>query len=308
MVHAIVKSRAGYRKFMALEEIQESKKFINRNTAIILHQQQFYFMKKITTSIIALIILTSSIFLTNIVNADLSAAQKSTIGKKIWHNESGGTVNGLTAWNDGEKFPSFGIGHFIWYPSNYTGPFTESWPQFIAFAKKQGANPPPTAMLADCPWNSKKQFTAEFNGSRLIQIRKWLAANVNLQTEFIIAKSKATLPKIINAAPANDRGRIEENYKKVASTTNGTYALIDYINFKGDGLNSKELYNGKGWGLLQVLGGMKESVAGQSAAAEFSASAKRALDRRIKNSPPARGENRWREGWMNRCATYAKSL
>ncbi|RYD29224.1 MAG: hypothetical protein EOP87_18635, partial [Verrucomicrobiaceae bacterium] len=46
----------------------------------------------------------------------LSGAQKAAIGRKIWQNESGGTVNGLTAWNGGEGFPSLGIGHFIWYP------------------------------------------------------------------------------------------------------------------------------------------------------------------------------------------------
>ena len=40
----------------------------------------------------------------------------------------------------------------------------------------------------------------------------------------------------------------------------------------------------------------------------FSASAKRMLNRRIDNSPPARGEARWREGWQNRCSTYARPL
>ena len=41
---------------------------------------------------------------------------------------------------------------------------------------------------------------------------------------------------------------------------------------------------------------------------EFAASAKRALSRRIENSPPERGEARWREGWHNRCNTYARPL
>ena len=80
------------------------------------------------------------------------------------------------------------------------------------------------------------------------------------------------------------------------------------MNFKGDGLNTGERYNGKGWGLLQVLGGMKDVAAGQAAAVEFAESAKRALNRRIDNSPPARGESRWREGWNNRCNTYARPL
>ena len=70
----------------------------------------------------------------------------------------------------------------------------------------------------------------------------------------------------------------------------------------------QRLYNGQGWGLLQVLGGMKDVPAGAPAATEFSASAKRVLSRRIANSPPGRGEKRWEEGWHNRCATYARPL
>jgi hypothetical protein len=238
----------------------------------------------------------------------LSAAQKSAIGKKIWQNESGGTVNGLTAWNAGEEFPSLGIGHFIWYPANFNGPFTESWPQFMAYAKQQGVTPPAVGLLNDCPWNSPAEFKSDFNDTRMSELRKWLANTMTLQTDFIITRSRAALPKILNGAPASDRARINANYQKVAATANGQYALIDYVNFKGDGLNSSERYNGKGWGLLQVLGGMKDEPAGQAAAAEFAASAKRALIRRIENSPPARGEARWKEGWSNRCDTYARSL
>ncbi|MEM9237433.1 MAG: hypothetical protein AAGB14_11690, partial [Verrucomicrobiota bacterium] len=102
--------------------------------------------------------------------------------------------------------------------------------------------------------------------------------------------------------------RIRANYDKVATTSNGTYALIDYVNFKGDGTKASERYNGQGWGLLQVLAGMKDVPAGQAAAREFADSAKRALDRRISNSPPGRGEKRWRAGWHNRCETYARPL
>ena len=29
--------------------------------------------------------------------------------------------------------------------------------------------------------------------------------------------------------------------------------MIDYVNFKGDGLKPTERYKGEGWGLLQVL-------------------------------------------------------
>ncbi len=240
----------------------------------------------------------------------LSASDKRKIGKKIWQNESGGLVSGLTAWNVGEEFPSLGIGHFIWYPKNFRGPYTESFPSFIRFAQQRGVRTIPTWALQTphCPWTSRASFNAAKNGSQLTSLRNFLAANVELQTDFILAKSQAALGKMLAAAPASQRGAIQANYAKVATTSNGAYALIDYVNFKGEGINPKEKYKGQGWGLLQVLANMRPAASGQPAAREFSASAKRMLDRRIKNSTPSRGETRWREGWHNRCNTYARPL
>lgn len=240
--------------------------------------------------------------------SNLTPAQKAAIGRKIWQNESGGTVNGLTTWNTGEEFPSLGIGHFIWYPANFKGRFEESWPSFITFAKQRGINPPAVGQQRHSPWTSRTQFQREFNGAEMTSLRNWLANNINVQTDFIIARSRASLPKMLAAAPASERAKIEANYRKVASTPHGTYALIDYVNFKGEGTSPAERYNGQGWGLLQVLGGMNNVSSGPPAATEFAASAKRTLDRRIANSPPARGEQRWREGWHNRCNTYARPL
>ncbi len=228
---------------------------------------------------------------------------------KIWRNESAGKVEGLTHWNEGEEFPSLGIGHFIWYPKGFNGRWTETFPEFVSYARGRGVRDiPATALLPDCPWNSRTAFTRDFNGPRLSGMRRWLASNVNLQTDFIMAKSRAALPKIMAAASLAHRARIKANYEKVATTPNGTYALIDYVNFKGDGTNPREQYKGQGWGLMWVLIEMREVPIGQAAAREFAASAKRRLDLRVRNSPSARGEKRWTAGWHNRCDTYAKAL
>ncbi len=240
--------------------------------------------------------------------AELSGAQKAAIGKKIWQNECAGTVAGLTTWNAGEEFPSLGIGHFIWYPAGFKGRFEESWPKFAAFARQRGADLPAVALEAHSPWRTKAEFQADFKGPRLSALRSWLSANVTMQTDFIIARSRAALPKILAAAPPSEKARIEENYRKVATTAQGTYALIDYVNFKGEGIQATEKYQGQGWGLMQVLGGMKDVPNGAAAATEFAASAKRILSRRIANSPPDRGEKRWEEGWHNRCNTYGRPL
>ncbi len=240
--------------------------------------------------------------------APLTASERAAIGRKIWQNECGGTFDGLTTWNTGEEFPSLGIGHFIWYPKDFNGRFKESWPEFVSYAKRRGITPPAVGQRRHCPWDSKAEFKKAFRSSEMNGLRNWLAKNVTLQTDFIIMRSRAALPNILAAAPASDHPRIISNYRKVASTPQGNYALIDYVNFKGDGTVKSERYNGQGWGLLQVLANMKPVSAGPAAAKEFSASAKRMLSRRIANSPPARGEKRWREGWNNRCDTYAQPL
>ena len=245
---------------------------------------------------------------TTVTSLKLTAAQKSSIGRKIWQNESAGKVSGLTHWNDGEEFPSLGIGHFIWYPAGFDGRWTETWPEFATYATSRGLALPPVGRLPDCPWPDKASFMRDFSGPQLSALRKWLAANISIQTEFIAYKSRAALPKIMKAAPASERARIQANYNKVATTPNGIYALVDYVNFKGDGTNPRESYAGQGWGLMWVLMEMKNVPIGQAAAREFANAAKRRLDLRIKNSPPARGESRWRAGWHNRCDSYARPL
>src|SRR5467141_1350233 len=72
----------------------------------------------------------------------LSHAEALRIGKKIWQNECNGTVAGLTAWNEGENFPSLGIGHFIWYPQGKRGPFEESFPKLVSFMSSRGGKLP----------------------------------------------------------------------------------------------------------------------------------------------------------------------
>ena len=238
----------------------------------------------------------------------LTAAQKASIGRKIWQNESAGKISGLTHWNDGEEFPSMGIGHFIWYPKEFDGRWTETWPEFVRFATAKGKRLPPVAYSSDCPWSKKADFMRAFNGPQMTALRGWLAANITIQTEFIAYKSRAALPNILATAPASDRARIQRNYDKVASTPNGVYALVDYVNFKGDGTNPREAYAGQGWGLKWVLTEMREVPAGQAAAKEFGQAAKRRLHLRIKNSPKARGESRWRAGWDNRCDSYGRPL
>jgi len=240
----------------------------------------------------------------------LTDSDAATIGKKIWKNECNGTVEGLTSWNAGEDFPSLGIGHFIWYVKGRPGPFAESFPQLIAYMNQRGVNMPGWVAKADgSPWTSRSRFLAEQNSPQMKELRTFLANTVSIQTGFIVQRLEQALPKMkAITSKAAEKQRLHDNFYKVASTRTGVYALIDYVNFKGEGVKPEERYNGQGWGLRDVLLEMKPTSGGQAAANEYSEAAKRVLSRRIANSPSSRGETRWKAGWMARCESYKHGI
>ena len=229
------------------------------------------------------------------------------IGRKIWQNECGGTVAGLTSWNAGENFASLGIGHFIWYPADARGPFEESFPQFVRYTEKRGAKLPDLLLgqkSAACAWNSRTEFLQAESSAKMKQVRIYLTDTIDLQADFLVERLRGALPKMLAAAAGQERGKIEERFNRLAASAPGCYALVDYVNFKGEGVQATERYRGRGWGLLQVLEGMSGDAAGPTAAAEFADSAARVLRERVKNSPPERRESRWLPGWLSRVATY----
>lgn len=231
----------------------------------------------------------------------LSPSDMSRVGKMVWQNESGGTVKGLVAWNKGEAFPSFGIGHFIWYPAGKKGPFDESFPRLVERLKKGGVKVPQWAQ-GPAPWQTSAEM--ERDGKRVQALRTLLAepAALRVQTEFLIERLEEALPKMLAELGSNAKAKaqVKRRFAALTESVPGCFALIDYVNFKGEGVLASERYKGEGWGLLQVLAGMQgESVR------DFSQSAQRVLKRRVENSPKERGEARWLPGWLARVQRYA---
>ena len=234
-------------------------------------------------------------------SVQLSDSQALEIGRRIWRNECAGTVSGLTTWNAGEEFPSLGIGHFIWYPKGTTGPFQESFPALIAYLAKDGVAVPDWARGA-CPWKTRAEFQAEINGPKLTELRTLLKNTIPQQARFAALRLEQALPKMLAAAPAGQRDAIKTNFYRVAAQPLGLYALMDYVNFKGEGIKESERYKGQGWGLLQVLAAMPTTGPALPA---FAKAADQALSLRVKNSPPERNEAKWLPGWRNRVYTYS---
>lgn len=231
------------------------------------------------------------------------------IGKKIWQNECNGTVAGLTSWNEGENFASLGIGHFIWYPKGQRGPFEESFPKLVSFIAKRGAKLPGLLLGTGerpCPWNSRAEFLDAKHTPEMRQLRQFLVDTVDLQTEFLISRLQNALSKMLAEAAPSDRVNVQQQFERLASTPQGCYALVDYVNFKGEGVLHTERYRGQGWGLLQVLGNMHGTSAGTAAVDEFARSAKAILTRRVQNAPVERRESRWLSGWLQRVNSYTR--
>ncbi|MGE5213875.1 MAG: hypothetical protein ACM3NN_09310 [Nitrospirota bacterium] len=238
----------------------------------------------------------------------ISHSEALKVGKRVWQNECNGTVSGLTSWNEGEDFASLGIGHFIWYPKGRQGPFEESFPKLVSFVSGRGAKLP-TFLLGvgrgqPCPWNSRAEFLQAQNSVEMNQLRRFLVDTIDLQAEFLVARLEAALPKMLAEAAPADRTNVQQQFERLTKTPQGCYALIDYVNFKGEGVLHTERYQGQGWGLLQVLETM-HGTSDSSAPDEFARAAKIVLTRRVQNAPVDRHESRWLTGWLRRVNSYS---
>jgi len=174
----------------------------------------------------------------------------------------------------------------------------------VEFLQSRGKQPPAFVVAAlpkGCPWPNRAAFEAVRNGAEVTALRNFLAASVPEQTDFLIARFNRAAPKLIAAAPAGERSAIEKRLSAVGASSRGAFALVDYVNFKGEGFSLTERYKGEGWGLLQVL----EAMTGKGDPVDdFSKASAAVLTRRVKNSPPERNEQKWLEGWTNRVGRY----
>lgn len=229
--------------------------------------------------------------------------EASEIAQKIWMNECNQTIEGLLTWNQGEDFASLGIGHFIWYPIGKQGPFVETFPALVQFLKDNHFQLPYwLTPKTTCPWHHREEFEKNKNSARMKELRTLLSRTITLQGRFMAERFTQAEEKITHNLPSIEAQHVRAQIERLSKVSGGTYALLDYLNFKGDGTNPKEQYENKGWGLLQVLLKMPGNT--DDPLKEFAASATTVLTSRVELSPPARNEARWLPGWLNRVKTY----
>lgn len=256
--------------------------------------------------LIALVALSLPAVWTDRFALSLTPAQLDWVGARIYQNECASRPECLVHWNEGEAFPSLGIGRFIWYPSGIDGPFVESFPGLVSFARQRGVTVPDwLAELSpmDAPWPDRSGFLAAQSEPRMATLRRWLADTRGLQAAYILHRAQASLAQVVAAAPVSQQAGLTRRLEALTATAGGSYALIDYVNFKGEGLAPDESYQGQGWGLLQVLQQMANYEA-LPALDAFRLSAAEVLTRRAENAERAIERERWLPGWLNRLETY----
>lgn len=237
----------------------------------------------------------------------LSKENKQKIGMLIWQNEGSCKVDRLTCWSKHESFLSLGIGHFIWYPEGQTPYYTEQFPALCNYLKKNGVPFPQWLEKAKdigAPWQSRDEFLAD--NKRLDELQSLLASTIDLQTNFMIEELEKQWPHIIEAVSQSKKKQIIHYFMLMKTSLLGIYALVDYLNFKGSGLNPKEQKRGQGWGLLQVLLDLPEDLTENNINKAFTIAAAKRLLLLIENSSPEYKPIRYLNGWMKRISTYTK--
>jgi len=240
----------------------------------------------------------------------LPKAEQTRIADLIFRNECNSKLECLVSWNDGEDFASLGIGHFIWFPRNSKAPFQESFPDLLRWFEAHDVEIPQTLQPwlqpnKPCPWQTKKDFLSPKNQSDIQALRTYLSETKAEQSAFIMFRLNQALPKMLESVEsASDKAHIKQQFERVAASPSGWYVLVDYVNFKGEGIKPSERYQGQGWGLAQVLLHMEGNSSGAGAIQSFIDAASFILERRVQLSPPKRGEQRWLPGWVKRVNTY----
>lgn len=231
-----------------------------------------------------------------------------TIGERIYVNETGGVKEKLISWNEGEEFLSLGIGHFIWYPQGTkTKVYKETFPKLLTFLQTKGIKLPYWLQKRRAaPWKCREDFLNQRHSKKFEELRQLLLRTIDLQTAFIFSHFEREVQNLLNSLPPDEKTAMELQLKRMTSSYEGLFALVDYTNFKGIGTLSSERYKQEGWGLAHVLQKMSGDEEGPVAVSEFVAAAKSVLQRRVANAPKERREERWLKGWENRLDGYLK--
>ena len=251
------------------------------------------------------------LFLPRVIALDLDEGELALVGTRFFRNECGGDPEKLTHWNQGEAFISLGLLHMLWYPGGVAETYRQTFPDFVRYCQAEGKRVPAwilDALPSGCPWPDRDSFYRQFDTDLARSLRTFLEDTTALQTAFAHRRLVTGLRPLLAEAPIRQRIPLTIKLFFMGRSAGGVFALIDYVNFKGEGLSPKERYRGQGWGLRQVLEAMPVPTTAAEALETFVPAAKTVLTRRVTNAPDPEKEQRWLPGWHKRLDTYLEPL
>lgn len=245
----------------------------------------------------------------------------------------------LTEWDSTEPFPSLGLGHYTWYPAAAapeSKTIHESFPEYIEFMVKECKIAIPSdlttptkyqrvvlemkegKLVNGAPWADKANFDS-LKGTRespkdsgLMALTKflWTKDNFACQTKFQQKRLADAIAKIWSR-PAGDPGMCTI-IKDLMASPPSYLAMLDYVNFKGDGTDPNKDFYGRTppatniqWGLKQVIetirGGINPDINespcenGEPAHACFAKAAEAVLNFRVKHAMVKDSSGAWVE-------------
>jgi len=193
-------------------------------------------------------------------------------------------------------------------PGNSAGPFNLSKDQLLSLGYRM--------------WNNYAGGTVDgltkWDGSDADHQFMYLGIVVRAQAFCIAERLQRTMDpsspdSLLTGLAADQSALVQKNFELVVNSKDplGVYALIDYVNFKGEGrLGGTEGFNGQSWGLLQVLLNMQTPAEGASDAdvmKAFVQSAKFILCQRVINhkiQDPANNDVQYLDMWVAHLNDY----
>ena len=272
-------------------------------------------LRRITYRFLLPLALTTLLYSEQAQDIQITYDQSDLIANKVWKNETGGDLNYLIFWSANEPFLSLGLAHFLWYGEKNRSRYQEMFPKLVEYFSQHNVRLPVWLNTKTvCPWENRDEFlkAKADNTPKYQDLHNLLVRTMPIQVDFIVERMRKSLSAMLTSLENEAaRQQVTQAFEYILYlpdgrlSTWGVYAIVDYVNFKGEGTSPEERYQGEGWGLLQVLQEMDTETDNPQKA--FADAAKKVLAKRIKNSPPERNETQWQKGWFSRIDSYYKS-
>lgn len=205
----------------------------------------------------------------------------------IQRNEMGWDINGpddseLITQNDGEDFPSLGIGHFVWD----AGEHGNSFHRMITYIQeKRWVSIDPDIHYITSPEKPDGHHSTWPHRDKIIQLLKETKHD---QLAYIKSRLMGFRSDHLNSPVAR------RNFDYLYGSA--PVILLDYVNFKGEGDSS----GSDNYGLQNVLETMGPASSSSDAVLRF----QKAAIARLHGNRNAADWNRWWDGWTNRIGRY----